>query len=148
MTRTVARKLSALMLLGSLVAFLPSCTRTPPPRETPGEEYQYSSGNKSLRTEAEVATALRTAENAFLAANWGVAVVNANKVMEGIASAEQYYAAIKILGMASCNRKDLRPIAHAWSRLGPADKESLRRECALNGLVIGKTGSVTPSATK
>jgi len=147
MTRTVARKLLVLLVPG-LVASITSCSRTPPAKDPPKEDYQYSTGDKSLRTEAEVVSALRAAESAFLAEKWGVAVVKANKVMEGIASAEQYYAAIKILGMASCNRKDLRPIAHAWSRLGPADKDSLSRECALNGLTISKTGSVTPSAPK
>jgi len=127
---------------------LTSCSRTPPPKEPPKEEYQYSSGDKALRTEAEVSAALRAAQEAFLAEKWGQAVVSANKVMEGVASAEQYYAAIKILGMAACNRKDLRPIAFAWSRLGPADKDSLKRECALNGLSISKTGSVTPAASR
>ena len=143
MTRTVARTLLVLLVLGQ-AAIITSCTRTPSSKTPPKEEFQYSTGDKSLRTEAEVAAALQAAETAFLGEKWGVAVVNANKVMEGIASAEQYYAAIKILGMASCNRKDLRPITFAWSRMGPADKESLRRECELNGLSISKTGSVGP----
>lgn len=147
MTRTVVLTLLALLLPG-LVVSITSCSRTPSAKAPTKEEFQYSSGDKPLRTEAEVVAALHAAESAFLAEKWGVAVVNANKVMEGIASAEQYYAAIKILGLASCNRKDLRPIAHAWSRLGPADKDSLSRECALNGLTISKTGSVTPSAPR
>ena len=133
-----------LVLLASLV----SCSSASKPQAAPNEEYQYSTGNKALRTEAEVAAALQAAETAFLAAKWGEAVVNANKVMEGVASAEQYYSAVKILGMASCNRKDLRPITHAYSRLGPDDKEGLRRECALNGLIVSKTGSVTPADRK
>ena len=123
-----------------------ACSSTSPPTNTgQSTSNQYTSGNKSLRTEAEVSAALQTAQRAFLGEKWGEAVVHANKVMEGVASPEQYYVAIKILGMASCNRGDARPIGFAYTRLTPADREGLRRECALNGIAISKTGAVSKS---
>lgn len=97
-----------------------------------------------LRSAEEVAGALERAQAAFLAGSWGEAVVLANRVLEGAASADEYYAAVKILGLASCARKDPRPAAFAWKRLLPADRESLKNQCETNGLRIDDSGQVTP----
>jgi hypothetical protein len=89
--------------------------------------------------------ALRRADSAFLSGDFGAAVVEANRVMEGAASPEEYYAAVKILGLASCNRKDPRPVAHAFGRMTPTDQEGLKRECERNGLSITPDGRVIAS---
>jgi hypothetical protein len=98
-----------------------------------------------LRTSEEVARALERAQAAFLAGSWGEAVVLANRVLEGAASADEYYAAVKILGLASCARKDPRPVAFAWKRLLPADRESLKNQCETSGLRIDDGGQVRPA---
>lgn len=91
----------------------------------------------------EVARALDRAQAAYMDGRWGDAVVEATRVTEGGASPEEYYLAVKILGLASCNRKDPRPVAFAWKRLQPADQASLRNECEQHGLRISEDGVVT-----
>jgi hypothetical protein len=91
---------------------------------------------EGLRTSGEVAAALQAAERAYMAGDWGNAVVQANRVLEGAASPEEFYAAVKILGLASCNRRDERPAAHALKRLQPEDREHLRSACEQNGIKL------------
>jgi hypothetical protein len=99
--------------------------------------------NPVLREPEQVAAALQAANDAFMASDWGEAVLQANRVMEGNASPEQYYEAVKILGLASCNRRDALPVGHAWKRLSPDDRGSLQRECAQNGIIVSDDGRVT-----
>ena len=70
-------------------------------------------------------------------------MLKATAVIEGAASPEQYYVAVKILGMASCSRKDPRPVAFAWKRLQPADRDSLKNACEQNGMTVTDQGMVT-----
>jgi hypothetical protein len=91
-------------------------------------------GVEGLRTSAEVAAALQAAERAYMSGDWGAAVVQANRVIEGAAAPDEYYAAVKILGLASCNRRDQRPAAFALKRLQPEDREHLRSTCEQNGI--------------
>jgi hypothetical protein len=132
-----------LLLLSSLAPVLPlaaGCKSAPDPR--PGQSVPVEK-NPILREPEEVAAALQAANDAFMDGRWGDAVVQANRVMEGNASQEQYYGALKILGLASCNRGDARPVAHVWQRLAPEDRGSLQRECAQNGILVGDDGKVT-----
>ncbi len=99
-----------------------------------------------LRTSEEVARALERAQAAFVAGRHGEAVVQANLVLEGAASSDEYYAAVKILGLASCARKDPRPVGFAWKRLLPADREGLKNQCEASGLTIDDQGAARPSA--
>jgi hypothetical protein len=102
-----------------------------------------TSSSPGLRTSAEVSRALEAAQAAYLDGRWGDAVLKATAVIEGAASPEDYYMAVKILGMASCSRRDPRPVAFAWKRLEPADRDSLRNACAANGMAISDDGVVT-----
>jgi hypothetical protein len=105
-------------------------------------------GGVGLRSGAEVSQALERAQAAYLKGNWGDAVVEANKVMEGVATPEEYYQAVKVLGLASCNRKDARPVAFAWTRLQPQDRETLRAACEQSGLGIRDDGRVEPQSSR
>jgi len=98
---------------------------------------------RGLRTAEEVEQALDRAQAAYMDARWGDVVVESTKIIEGAATPEQYYAAVKLLGLGSCNRKDPRPVAFAWKRLQPADRASLRNECDQHGLTISDDGVVT-----
>jgi len=91
---------------------------------------------QGLRTSDEVVNVLSRAERAYVAGEWGDAILAAAAVMEGNASPEQYYAALKILGHASCGRKDARPAVFVMSRLNPVDRDSLRRDCARQGISV------------
>ncbi len=102
-----------------------------------------SSNNPGLRTGPEVTKALETAQAAYLDGRWGDAVLKSTAVIEGAASPEDYYVAVKILGMASCSRKDPRPVTFAWKRLQPADRDSLKNACEQNGMTISNEGVVT-----
>jgi len=102
-----------------------------------------AAGDKGLSSPAEVDAALDRAQRAYMEGRWGEAVVEATRVAEGGASPEEYYMAVKILGLASCNRKDPRPVSFAWKRLQPADQASLRNECEQHGLSISEDGVVT-----
>jgi hypothetical protein len=102
-----------------------------------------ATGDNGLSNPAEVEAALDRAQTAYMEGRWGDAVVEATRVTEGAASPEEYYMAVKILGLASCNRKDPRPVAFAWKRLHPADQASLRNECEQHGLSISEDGVVT-----
>lgn len=135
-----------LLLITLLLLAVSACGSKPPAKIGPeGPQQGYTKGQESLRTDEQVTQALDAAQAAFLAEKWGDAVVNANRVLEGAAGPEQFYAALKILGLASCNRRDTRPVAYVWSRMQPADRDSLRRECALNGVSISKSGVATLS---
>jgi hypothetical protein len=94
------------------------------------------------RTSSEVAAALARAQAAFVAGDWGKAVVEANRVMEGAAAADEYYAAVQVLGLASCARRDPRPVAFAWKRLLPVDRVVLKESCAARGITISDEGRV------
>jgi len=122
-----------LMLLGCQGAG-PSTNASTPPRHQ---------ATKGLESPEEVARALDQAQAAYMDGRWGDAVVEATRVTEGGASPEEYYVAVKILGLASCNRKDPRPVTFAWKRLQPADRASLRNECEQHGLRISEEGVVT-----
>jgi hypothetical protein len=102
-----------------------------------------SSNNPGLRTGPEVTKALEQAQAAYLDGHWGDAVLKATAVVEGAASPDDYYLAVKILGMASCSRKDPRPVTFAWKRLQPADRDSLKNACEQNGMTISSAGIVT-----
>ena len=131
-----------MMRLASLVLLsLCSCAT---PQATPDEAKPSQQGSAGLRSGAAVSQALERAQSAYLKGNWGDAVVEANKVMEGAATPEEYYQAVKVLGLASCNRKDARPAAFAWARLQPQDRETLRAACEQNGLGITDDGRVEP----
>jgi hypothetical protein len=114
-------------------------------KTTPGAQVT-SSPSPGLRTSAEVSKALEAAQAAYLDGRWGDAVLKATAVIEGAASPEDYYMAVKILGMASCSRRDPRPVTFAWKRLEPADRDSLKNACAANGMTISESGVVTPGA--
>jgi flavin-binding protein dodecin len=103
-----------------------------------------SSGGEGLRSPEAVSQALDRAQDAYMNGRWGEAVTSATQVIEGAASPDEYYLAVKILGLASCARKDPRPVSFAWSRLLPADRASLRNECAQHDLSISDEGVVTP----
>ena len=124
-----------LLVLGVL-----GCASTP----GPGKK-EYTSGENELRDPTVATRSLDKAQAAYLAGRWDEAVVAATRVIEGGAGSEEYYVAVKILGMASCNRKDPRPVAFAWIRLQPADRDALRGECSQNGLHITDEGKVTPA---
>jgi hypothetical protein len=53
-----------------------------------------------------------------------------------------------VLGLASCNRKDARPVAFAWTRLQPQDRETLRAACEQSGLGIRDDGRVEPQSSR
>jgi hypothetical protein len=129
-------RLSPLVLALVLVA----CP-TPPPEPTslPSKAEPRTEG---LRTSAEISKALEKAQAAYLGGNWGEVVLEANKVMEGAATPDDYYMAVKLLGLASCNRKDGRPVAFSYTRMKPSDQDALRAACEQNGLTIGADGRV------
>lgn len=91
---------------------------------------------EGLRSSGEVSAALQAAERAYMTGDWGEAVVQSNRVIEGAATPDEYYAAVKILGLASCNRRDLRPAAFALKRLQPEDRNHLRSTCEQNGVKL------------
>jgi len=43
---------------------------------------------------------------------------------------------VKILGLASCSRRDLRPAVFAQQRLQPEDRDHLLSVCEQNGLKL------------
>lgn len=112
--------------------------QTSPAAEEPAQimASDSSGGEEPLRTEEAVSNRLKDAEMAYLEGRFGDAVVAANQVMQGLASPEQFYSAVKILGLASCSRRDLRPIHHAYKRLNQDDRESLRKACAEQGITL------------
>lgn len=115
--------------------------------EPRGEQTYQGAGDEGqarLDGHDEVMEALHRAETAFIKEQWGDAVVYAARVIEGDSLPEQHYAALKILGMAGCNRKDPMPIRTAWQRLLPPERQAMQRQCAQNGLRIAEDGSVTP----
>lgn len=114
-----------------------------PAAAPPQRQVAASSNSPGLRTEPEVTKALEAAQAAYLDGRWGDAVLKATAVIEGAASPEDYYLAVKILGMASCARKDPRPVTFAWKRLQPADRDSLKNACGQNGMTISNEGVVT-----
>jgi hypothetical protein len=122
----------------SFCLFFLACA-TPAPTEKTEPAAKPSTG---LRTSAEVSDALDRAQSAYLAGKWGDAVVEANKVMEGAATPDEYYMAVKLLGLASCNRRDPRPVAFSWKRMQPIDRDALRSACEQNGLEINEQGEV------
>jgi hypothetical protein len=127
---------------GLLPPMILLCCSCATPEASGGSSPSPSSApTTGLRTSEEVGRALDLAQSAFLGGQWGEAVVQANRVLEGAASADEYYAAVKILGLASCARKDPRPVAFAWQRLLPADRESLRNQCEASGLTIDEKGN-------
>ena len=129
----------------SIALLLALCAACATARTSPDEARPASQpGGAGLRSGAEVSRALERAQAAYLKGNWGDAVVEANRVMEGAATPEEYYQAVKVLGLASCNRKDSRPAAFAWQRLQPQDRETLRAACEQNGLGITDDGRVEP----
>lgn len=130
------RHLLVLILIGYAACVTPQAT---PDEAKPASQ---PSGTVGLRSSAEVSQALERAQAAYLKGDWGEAVVEANKVMEGAATADEYYQAVKVLGLASCNRKDARPVAFAWKRLQTTDRETLRSACEQNGLGISDSGLV------
>jgi hypothetical protein len=91
----------------------------------------------------EVTLALEEAQLAYLDGDWSKAVIKATAVVEGAASADEYYLAVKILGMASCSRKDPRPASFAWKRLQAADRDTLKTACLQSGLTILANGEIT-----
>ncbi len=116
----------------SLVA--PACTTRPP--QQPAAPMSRTEG---LRSSEEVNAALQAAHKAYLAGDWGEAVVQSNRVIEGAASPDEYYAAVKILGLASCSRRDPRPAGFAARRLQPHDLSHLREVCQQNGVTLPAT---------
>ena len=107
-----------------------------------------TAGEQDLRTEQAVSETLRRAETAFMEGRWGAVVVDAGRVMRGLASPEEYYAAARLLGIASCKRKDTRPLHEVWLRLMPVDRQRLRAECEEAGIILDDEGMVTaPSAS-
>ena len=74
---------------------------------------------------------------------WGEVVVEAGRVMRGLASQKEYYAAARLLGLASCKRKDIRPLPSVWQRLLPVDREKLRAECAKSGIIRDESGNLS-----
>jgi hypothetical protein len=116
-----------------VVAACAGCAATDAPRrrsEPPAPRVE------GLRSGADVSAALRLAEKAYLAGDWGETVVQANRVMEGVAAPDEYYAAVKLLGLASCSRRDLRPAVFAQQRLQPEDRDQLQSVCEENGLKL------------
>lgn len=98
---------------------------------------------EELRSPEATAKALEEAQSAYLDGRWGDAVTKSTAVIEGAASPDDYYMAVKILGMASCARRDPRPVNFAWKRLQPADRDSLKNACAHHGLIITEQGVIT-----
>jgi hypothetical protein len=108
-----------------------ACTTRPPQRPaTP------ASRTEGLRSSEEVGAALQAAQRAYVSGDWGEAVVQSNRVIEGAASPDEYYAAVKILGLASCSRRDPRPAVFAARRLQPHDLNHLREVCQQNGVTL------------
>ena len=118
------------------VAVLACVDCGPPAAPQRQEPAKPSSRVEGLRSSSEVSAALQAAEKAYLAGSWGDAVVQSNRVMEGMATPDEYYAAVKILGLASCNRRDARPAAFALKRLQPEDRDHLRSVCEQNGVKL------------
>jgi len=114
----------------------PAATREARPAAAGGDRV-------GLRTSQQVARALQEAQAAYMDGRHGDAVLRATAVIEGAASPEEYYDAVKILGLASCARKDPRPVSFAYKRLEPADREGLRSACEASGLMITDQGVVT-----
>jgi hypothetical protein len=132
------------MLRRSLLALaLAACASTPTsvPTSMPSKEAPEPRTD-GLRTSAEISQALEKAQAAYLSGSWGEVVLQANRVMEGAATPDEYYMAVKLLGLASCNRKDGRPVAFAYKRMKPSDQEALRAACEQNGLGISADGLV------
>lgn len=98
---------------------------------------------EELRSPEATSRALEEAQSAYLDGRWGDAVTKSTAVIEGAASPEDYYMAVKILGMASCARRDPRPVNFAWKRLQAADRDSLKNACAQHGLIISEQGVIT-----
>lgn len=105
----------------------------PPPPQRPATPTSSAEGSRSSE---EVSAALQAAQKAYLAGDWGEAVVQSSRVMEGAASPDEYYAAVKILGLASCSRRDPRPATFAARRLQPHDLGHLREVCQQNGVTL------------
>ncbi len=127
-------RLCVRLALGLVLPLLACAEPSPAPEGKP----TVGPRSEGLRTSGEVSEALGRADRAYLAGEWGEAVVQANRVIEGAASPEDYYAAVKILGLASCNRRDPRPAAFAYKRLQPADREHLRGVCQQAGVVLAE----------
>lgn len=142
--RAITWTLTALSLL-----WLPGCVEQQgagPASPAAGREARpaASGGDRAgLRTSQAVARAMQEAQAAYMDGRYGDAVLKATAVIEGAASPEDYYDAVKILGLASCARKDPRPVTFAYKRLEPADRESLKNACAAAGLTITDQGLVT-----
>ncbi len=111
----------------------------PPPQEEAVATIT-AQGEKDLRTEAAVSDTLRQAETAFMEGRWGDVVVNAGRVRRGLASPEEYYTATRLMGFASCKRKDARPLPSLWLQLKPADRDRLRAECQQAGINLDDQG--------
>ena len=102
-----------------------------------------SSQETGLRSADQVEQAIVRARAAYLEGRWGDVVVDATRVIEGAASPEQYYDAVKLLGLASCSRQDPGPVTFAFKRLQGADQASLRGVCGQHGIQISDDGQVT-----
>lgn len=143
----IQRRLSLLTALAWVVA-LAACSgpaaEQPPPAEPLASV--TAQGEDDLRTEQAVSETLRKAETAFMDGRWGDVVVDAGRVMRGLASPEEYYAAARLLGIASCKRKDTRPLHDVWLRLLPVDRERLRAECKDAGITLDDEGQVVAPA--
>ena len=113
----------------------------PPPTAEPLATVT-TQGEQDLRTEQAVSRTLHQAETAFMEGRWGDVVVDAGRVMRGLASQEEYYAAARLLGLASCRRKDTRPLPDVWLRLMPVDRVRLRAECKEAGIDLDEQGKV------
>ncbi len=116
-----------------------------PPPQTAAEPISTTTtaGEKDLRSSEVVSFVLGRAEAAYMDGRWGAVVVDAGRVLRGLASQDEFYAASRLLGLASCKRKDPRPIPTVWGRLGQADRSQLRAECARSGITLDEAGRPT-----
>lgn len=103
----------------------------------------YIEGIPGFETKDEVTAALDRAAVAYVDGRWGDVVTETSMVIESKASPDDFYFAVRMLGLASCNRKDAKPVAFAWKRLKPNDRDALTSECERNGLTISPKGEVT-----
>ena len=118
-----------------------------PSSSGPGRRQQAASPQPPASPQ-QIEEALDRAQADYLDGRWWEVVVQATRVIEGAASPEEYYMAVKLLGLASCNRCDARPVAFAWKRLQPMDRASLRNQCDQHGVSISDDGVVTMKGGK
>ena len=130
---------TSLLLLALAISCSGPAAEQPPPADEPVAT-MTATGEEDLRTEEAVSNTLRQAETAFMEGRWGDVVVAAGRVRRGLAGSEEYYTATRLLGIATCKRRDTRPIPTIWPQLKPADRERLRAECRQVGIVLDDEG--------